>query len=221
MSQQLKGDRMCFSTETSLIAGTILTIAGVVLVKRFYNRRELFLALIPLFFGVQQLAESALWYTLTHGTYPSSYSLAAQYMFLFFAKMFWPVWIPLAFAVVEKMRWRQIVMEGLLFLGSLFFFYFGYNFLVYGDVQARIVGHCIEYGRSPLSGRIFYGIITMTPFLLSSIPKMWILGVLNTIAFIVADISYNNAFISIWCGACAIITIGLFIILQKNQPKSQ
>jgi hypothetical protein len=45
---------------------------------------------------------------------------------------------------------------------------------------------------------------------------MWILGIANTIVFVIADISYNYAFTSVWCGASAILTIGLFILLEED-----
>jgi hypothetical protein len=211
---------MCFSAETSFAAGAILAVAGVVLVKKFYNSKTIFLALIPLFFGIQQFAEGIVWEALKYGTYPNAYNLTAQYIFLFFADMFWPVWIPLAFGLVEKVLWRQIMMGALMLIGLLFFFNIGHSFIVYGDVKARILENSIDYGVNPLPYRILYGVITMTPFFLSSIPKMWILGIANTIAFIVADISYNYAFTSVWCGACAIITIGLFILLEEEPAKS-
>lgn len=212
---------MCFSAETSFAAGVILTVAGVVLLKKFYNRKEIFLALIPFFFGIQQLAEGAVWVALKNGTYPNAYSLIPQYIFLFFAYMFWPVWIPLSFGLVEKVLWRQIVMRVLTLMGLLFFFNIGYNFIVYGDVKAKIIKHSIDYGVAPLPYRLLYGVITLTPFFLSSIPRVWILGTANVIAFVVADISYNYAFTSVWCGAVAIITIGLFIILKKESAKER
>jgi hypothetical protein len=182
---------MCFSAETSFAAAAILTVAGVVLVKKFYKSKVIFLALIPLFFGIQQFAEGILWEALKHGEYPSTSSLTAQYIFLFFADMFWPVWIPLAFGLVEKVLWRKVVMWILMISGLCFFFSIGYNFIIYGNVKAKILEHSIDYGISPLPYRILYGVITMTPFFISSIPKMWILGIANTIAFIIADISYK------------------------------
>ena len=168
--------------------------------------------------GIQQFAEGTLWVALKHGDYPSTYSLTAQTFFCFFADMFWPVWIPLAFGLVEKELWRKIVIGGLMLIGLLFFFNMGYNFIIYGNVKAKIVENSIDYGISPLPYRILYGVITMTPIFISSIPKMWILGLVNTIAFVIADISYNYAFTSVWCGACAILTIGLFILLEEDYP---
>lgn len=205
---------MCFSAESSFTSGTILTIAGIILIKKFKTSRALLLALIPLFFGIQQLAEGWLWHAFEHHSYPDACSLISQRIFLFFAYMFWPVWMPLAFGIVEKVLWRRVMMFVLMILGLGFFFERGYNFYISGDAVARIVNHSIDYGRNPLGYLILYATIAFVPFLLSSIPKMWILGIINVIVFIIANISYNYAFTSIWCFAAAIITIGLFILLK-------
>ncbi|MCH9626241.1 MAG: hypothetical protein S4CHLAM123_14370 [Chlamydiales bacterium] len=208
---------MCFSAEASFSAAVVLTVAGVVLVGRFYNSKKIFLALIPLFFGIQQFAEGIVWIGLKSNSYPEGYSLVAQYLYLFFAEMFWPVWIPLAFALVEKIVWRQVVMGLLIVIGLGFFFNNGYNFVVHGDARALIKEHSINYGAVPLFYRVLYGIITMMPFFLSSIRKMWILGIANVLAFVVASVLYNYAFISIWCAAAAVLAIGLFFFLKKNR----
>ncbi len=211
---------MCFSAESSFISGTILTIAGIILIKKFKFTRALLLAMIPLFFGIQQLAEGWLWHAFEHHQYPDASSLLSQRIFLFFAYMFWPVWMPLAFALVEKVLWRKIVMFVLMILGIGYFFELGYSYLITGDIEARIVDHSIDYGENSLAYRILYAAIAFIPFLLSSIPKMWILGILNIIAFIIADISYNYAFTSVWCFAVAIITIGLLILLKLEQVET-
>ena len=207
---------MCFSAEASFIAAAVLTAVGIVLVRRFYNSRKIFLALIPLFFGVQQFAEGIVWMGLKSNSYPEGYSLAAQYLYLFFTEMFWPVWIPFAFALVEKVFWRQVVMGLLIVIGLVFFFNIGYNFVVHGVVRALIAEHSIDYGVARLFYRILYGVTTMVPFFLSTIRKMWILGIANVLAFAVASMFYNCVFISVWCAAAAVLAIGLLFLLKKT-----
>src|SRR5438270_388736 len=119
---------MCFSAQSSFISGTILMIAGIILIKKFKNSRALLLALIPIFFGIQQLAEAWLWHAFEHYRYPDSWSLFSQRIYLFFAYMFWPVWMPLAFAIVEKILWRRVVMFLLMLLGFGYFFELGYTY---------------------------------------------------------------------------------------------
>lgn len=207
---------MCLSAEASFIAAAALTVVGIVLVRRFYNSKKIFLALIPLFFGIQQFAEGFVWIGLKSNSFPKEYSLAAQYLYLFFAEMFWPVWIPLAFALVEKIFWRQLVMWLLIVMGLGFFINVGYNIVVHGVVKALIAEHSINYGAAPLFYRILYGVITMVPFFLSSIRKMWILGIANILAFVLASLFYSCAFISVWCAAAAVLAIGLFFLLKKT-----
>jgi len=210
---------MCFSADVSFTAGVILTVAGIVLVGKFYKKKELFLALIPLFFGIQQFVEGVLWISLRNNSYPQTYSLIAQYIFLFFAEMFWPIWVPFAFRAAEKVLWRRNVILGLMIIGFCFSYYIGYHFIVSASVRVKIVEHSLNYGVSPSPYRILYAVITLTPFFLSSIPKMWILAIANTLAFIVASIFYSYAFVSIWCAFAAILAIGFFVVLKKPVKK--
>lgn len=203
---------MCFSAESSFTSGTILSIAGIVLLTKFKGSKAIFVALIPLFFGIQQFAEGFLWQAFEQHRYPDTGSKLAQGVYLFFAYMFWPVWMPFAFGIVEKVKWRKIAMFTLMFLGLGYFFELAYTLT--GGVVAQVVNHSIDYGLDPIAFRLLYAVIALGPFLLSSLPKMWILGIINVLAFILADISYNYAFTSVWCFATAIITIGLFIILK-------
>ncbi len=212
---------MCFSAETSFTAGVILVGAGLVLIKKFVGHKEIFLALIPLFFGIQQLSEGVLWESLEHGQYPSGYGLTAQYIFIFFAYMFWPVFIPFAFGVVEGKLWRKTLMISLMLIGLLFFLNIGFYFLTTDNIRAKILEHSISYSYiTTWPYRILYAVITLAPFYLTSIKKVWILGIANTIGYIIADVSYNYAFASVWCFLAAIITIGLFILLEKKSIKT-
>ncbi len=207
---------MCYSAEASFTAAAVLAVVGIVLVRRFYNSKRIFLALVPLFFGIQQFAEGIVWIGLKSDSFPTGYSLHAQYLYLFFAEMFWPVWIPLAFALVEKVFWRRAVMRLLIVIGLGFFFYAGYNFIVHGVAKALIAGHSINYGPVRLFYRTLYGIVTMVPFFVSSIRKMWILGIANVLAFVLASMFYNCAFMSVWCAAAAVLAIGLLFLLKKS-----
>ncbi len=207
---------MCYSAEASFVAAAVLTVVGIVLVRRFYNSKKIFLALIPLFFGIQQFAEGVVWIGLKSSSFPEGYSLAAQYVYLFFAEMFWPVWIPFAFALVEKVYWRKVAIYLLLVMGLGFFVHVGYHFVVHGVVKAVIAGHSINYGGAPSFYQILYAIITMVPFFLTSIRKMWILGIANALAFILASMFYSCAFVSVWCAAAAVLAIGFLFLLKKS-----
>jgi hypothetical protein len=92
---------MCFSAEASLAASVAILPAGafcvVAAVRK--DRRYLPLALIPLFFGFQQLCEAGVWRGL-HADEPALLKWSSL-AFLFFAIGFWPGWVPLAAATVE------------------------------------------------------------------------------------------------------------------------
>ena len=52
---------MCFSATASFIAGVSLSVFGVATVKKAKRKAEIPFAMIPLFFGVQQIIEGMLW----------------------------------------------------------------------------------------------------------------------------------------------------------------
>ena len=58
--------RLCFSASASFIAGTSLSAVGVAALKSTEARTERPFAMIPLLFGIQQMAEGVIWLTLSH-----------------------------------------------------------------------------------------------------------------------------------------------------------
>lgn len=99
---------MCFSAPASFIAGSVLSAAGVATLTQPKKKSEIPLALIPLFFGVQQLTEGLVWVSLQNGYL--RLNLIATYSFSFFAQVFWPIFVPLAVVLVEPLAWRRKVI---------------------------------------------------------------------------------------------------------------
>ena len=48
---------MCFSTEASFIGGAIIVAIGVATIRKVHKPSQVVFASIPLFFGLQQIAE--------------------------------------------------------------------------------------------------------------------------------------------------------------------
>src|SRR5258708_7431556 len=87
---------MCFSAQASFAASAALLPAGVYCVGSPLRWRwgMLLLALVPLAFSVQQFAEGLVWRGLEQGD--ALLVQNASVLFLFFAIVFWPFWIPLS-----------------------------------------------------------------------------------------------------------------------------
>ena len=54
---------MCFSAGASFVSGIFISAIGVASVKKVYKPSQRVFAIIPLLFGIQQLAEGCLWLT--------------------------------------------------------------------------------------------------------------------------------------------------------------
>src|SRR5688572_15982016 len=85
--------RMCFSAEASFVASACLGAAGIVSLKVNKEPGQVLLAVIPLIFSVQQLAEGMLWLSFSHPDFLVSRQFFT-YSFLVFSLMVWPVWLP-------------------------------------------------------------------------------------------------------------------------------
>ena len=87
---------MCFSASASFTASAVLIPLGLYsnhLATRHERPDYKPLALVPFFFGVQQLVEGLEWTAIDNGGLEPLGSIAAK-GFLFFAYCFWMIWIP-------------------------------------------------------------------------------------------------------------------------------
>lgn len=212
---------MCFSAEASFTAAAVLGSCGGLLVNKFKDdRKKVFLAMIPLFFALQQFSEGVLWTAFNNQEYGTFWSQIAQYSFMFFAYLFWPVWIPFAYLLSEEVEWRKYMMAASLLMGMMFYCYLAFLFFTQPSTPAQVVNHSIVYEPGGQFVKLVYVAIVLVPIFFSSIPRMWIVGVLTGVSFFIADYAYTYAYVSLWCFASAIIFGGLWFVLKPDAPKS-
>lgn len=208
---------MCFSANASLGAGLALTVIGVLSIKKVQRPSLLLFASIPFIFGVQQLAEGALWLTLPHPEYVNTQRLAT-YVFLFFAQIVWPLWVPTAILLAEKKETRKNIQKVLAALGLLMSFYLAYCLLAF-HVEAKIVGKHITYFQDyPVLLKpyimLLYLVVTITPTFFSHVKHMWMLGVCILISYIITMLFYEHYVLSVWCFFSSIISLSIYAIIR-------
>lgn len=213
---------MCFSTVASFGAGALLSGAALVAARKSKGPEWAFAA-IPGIFAVQQFSEGFVWLSLSNEAY-IGWSKAAAFLFLFFAEVLWPAWIPLAMILLEKDHRRRQIFSGLLGLGLVLSAYSLYCLIAY-PFSARISDHHIQYLLDyPASWVVFvmvvYGIVTVLPTFISSVPRMWLVGLPITVSFLVAKALYPNSIISIWCYFAAIISVLVIFVLSISFEKA-
>jgi hypothetical protein len=214
---------MCFSAGASFTAGIVLTAIGVASIKKSNHKSQLLFASIPFIFGVQQFAEGILWLTIPKLDYLVLKKMAT-YIYLFFAHILWPMWVPIAILLIEKMNSRSVFQKLLVPIGIIVGVYLGYCLANY-DVNAAIEGHHINYilGYSDLMNNfwiLLYALATIAPPFLSHVKRMWILGITILISYLITQIFYEHYILSVWCFFSSIISIMIYFFVKKISENS-
>lgn len=207
---------MCFSAGASFSAAALLGGVAYASLKKGAKTPYLYLAMIPLFFAIQQAAEGVLWVSLKNGYYPSLWGLSAEYFFLLFAFVVYPVWIPLSLSILEKNPFRRNLLFLFLGFGVYIALYNVYFILFSEKLEAKIVDCSIQYYQGTIEGKIGYAIPIFLPMFLSSIRWMSVFGIITLFTFVISLIFYSVTFTSVWCFFAAIVSVMIYVILQKN-----
>jgi len=211
---------MCYSATASFAAATILTIIGVITLKKTNNKKYLLLASIPLLFAIQQAAEGVVWLTFDHAGTSIFHSIGI-YTFLIFAMIVWPTLTPSALMIVEsnKQRKRAILIT---FLCGLAFALHALQCMLRYSITAQIVSCHIMYDSaailpfSDLFYLVWYSIATIAPIFLSSLTYAWVFGLSTTIALIFTYFIMKTVLVSVWCFFAALLSMLILLIIVTN-----
>ena len=215
---------MCFSPEISFTTAAVITGVGVIGFRKAKLPATKYLALIPLFFGMQQFMEGLVWLSLeneilSHWTHPASIG------FLIFAWVVWPLVMPFVLGKNEKHPPRKKILTLLTYVGMAVSILCAYALLDQKPV-GKVMDHSIYYPLDrghPLSLLliILYLLTTLVPALISSIPKMWLVGFINLVSYAFIKIYFHDHVISLWCFFGALVSgLILWIILDMRKPTS-
>lgn len=207
---------MCFSAGASFGAGAVLAAIGIATIKRAQTPSQIVFASIPLIFAVQQITEGFVWLSLTNALY-ASWRQPAAYIFLTFAQVVWPSWVPFSILLLENDKHRKRLLYAALGPGVLVSCYLAYR-LVTQDIHAEITGMHISYvlgspGAVLHYSAIFYFIATVSPSFISTVRKMRLFGFSIMISYAITVMFFNDYQLSVWCFFAAIISIVVFSIL--------
>jgi hypothetical protein len=201
---------MCFSATASFVTAGVTGLVGAVAAGRVRERRELPFAATPLFFALQQALEGLLWLTLPvapGGSGATGLALA----FLFFAEVFWPVYLPAAVLLIEPDRARRRLMLACLVAGATVAAYLLWRMLAQPPSTAIVNDH-IVYATEPrysyLVG-ITYLVAIGLPLLLSSQRTVAAVGAIVLVGSATAYVFYWEAFVSVWCFFAAAASVAI------------
>ena len=208
---------MCFSPEADLAAGVLVSVVGIDAIKRARTPEELPLAALPLLFGVHQLIEAFVWWGLA-GKVPASLGDTAIWLYLAIAFLL-PLWVPLAVRGVEPSPGRRPIITVLVGVGLLVSLVL-LGTLVWGSVDAAVVGHHIAYAVDiPGGGAIgvMYVVATCGALLLSSDRWIRYFGMSNVVAVVVLVWLTVGGLTSLWCVWAAVTSVAIDLFLRDEE----
>lgn len=215
---------MCFSATASFTAATVLTLIGAASIRTARKDRSLLaLACIPLFFALQQAGEGLVWLNLAHGF--ETFTDIGKYIFMIFAYLVWPIWIPFALWQAEKTTWRKNLIVFFLLAGLCWSGIQAYN-LAGINPAAHIVNNSIQYTANYYSQTalryltLTYLLIVAIPAFVSSLRYIWFFGLFAILSAFFSLQYYRENFTSIWCFFAAISSMILYFII-KNARKAR
>jgi hypothetical protein len=215
---------MCFSANASFVASAILGVVGVASIKKIQIPSQVMFACIPIVFSFQQFIEGFVWITLTNNNYTGKQKIPI-YLFVIFAQVVWPIWVPLSFLLIEKNIHRKKVLSIIVGIGSLLSLYHLYCLIFY-NVSATITPNHIYYDLDfPkeifLILNCFYFLTIIIPPFVSSNKRMSILGILLFISFLITKLYFNDYIISVWCFFAALISAVVFLIMKNLKEEDR
>lgn len=196
---------MCFSATASFAASAVLGTTGVAALTTVKDKRDYFIAAVPVLFAVQQFIEGLVWVTLGQGLLTESLA----YGFLFFAFLLWPMYIPLAVWAHERNPSRKCMLRYLIFFGSIGSFYL-LVVLFTQSLGVEVAGSSLCYKiNAPFEvpGIILYVSVTIGALLMSTSRFIQWFGALSLLSAAFAWFAYERAFTSIWCFFAAVLSL--------------
>lgn len=220
---------MCLSATVSYSTAAILLATGLYTLRLSWHRKYpvLLLALVPIFFSLQQGLEGRVWQELHAGRVDQAipYALA----FHFFSHFLWLWWLPLCSYLMEPTGIRKQVFAGHAIIGALLGGT-GYAILLFHPewMKVGVEHHSITYDitlpRSdyvdiPIPAAIPYALIILVPLVFSSLRPLRIFGIMVTLSMVLASLAYGYALVSVWCFFAAMLSIYLAYTIQIHGRK--
>lgn len=215
---------MCFSAGASFGASAVLAVTGILTIKKVDKKSQYLFASIPLIFALQQFIEGFVWLSLSNPDFAFLNNFSVH-VFLVFAQVVWPFWLPLSVLLLEQKAIRKKIIFFLTFTGGLVSVFLAISLINYHP-EAQIVSCHIQYKLAfPLAtfkfSEIFYFMPTVLPLFISSIKRMWVFGVAILISYIVTEIFYTEYALSVWCFFAAILSVIIFYTVGKINDRDR
>jgi hypothetical protein len=213
---------MCFSSTASFSAGALLLLVGTACVRHTRSPREWPYALIPVWFGIQQLLEGALWLSL--GQPQACFSAQLTQGYSAFSQVFWPVYIPVAVCLLEpagaRRRLIALIATGGAVVGAYLAWYMA-QVPVVAYVQGGHIAYVFPHFHQPLATVLYLFAACVAPLVSRWVQVRWF-GFFTSLSLLATAYFYAQWFVSTWCffAACLSALVGLYFAKRTQTAQS-
>ena len=222
VSRSERSRLMCFSATGSFALSGLLAGVGAVSLARNSSKPHRLFAAIPLLFAAQQAAEGVVWLTIHDADHAILHRLAVI-VFLGFAMVVWPTWLPLSLKLMERTQVRRRILRGLSWFGAVVSAYAAV-LLTLWQPNARVAGHSIRYDYQQdqsawvrLVYLVGYVVPVVGPFFVSTTPLARTIGVTLVGSLVATVVVERHALTSVWCFFAAILSGLILVVVEKEQ----
>ncbi len=203
---------MCFSASASFIASGALASLGVVSFVSA-KKKDKILAAIPIMFSIQQFSEGVQWLYLNSGSSSSTFG----YLFLFFAFILWPAYVPIMTFILDKKERK--ILGWFVFAGISVALYF-FTIFMMGPLDIQKVNSCVSYNFNfPFQNFVVlaYLLAIVGSLCISSLNIFRYFGIVVGFLGLVAWLFFQLTFTSVWCFFAAIVSLMFFFYIKYKR----
>jgi hypothetical protein len=211
---------MCLSPQADLIGGVIIGAIGIDVYRHVGARpNHKALAALPLMLAAHQITEAFVWWGL-QGHVSADLGRTAMWIYLLFAFVVLPTYVPFAVWVTEPPGRRRSFIVPFVALGAIVSMVLG-AFMLRGPVRAHLGNYHLVYSTGLSASALVvsaYVAAVCGSLVLSGYRNVAIFGVANSVAVIVLANITLTGFASLWCGWAAITSGALAAHLRWGGP---
>jgi len=209
---------MCLSAEVDLVASVAIGAVAVDTVRHVAQPREILLGSLPALFAMHQFSEMFVWWSLDDAV-STELGRVMMWVYLTFALVVLPSYVPAAIAFVEPDERRRRAMWGMFGIGVVTSTVMAWQ-LYDGTAEARDSDLHIQYVfglQWPILVVAGYLVATCTPLLLASWSSLRWYGVANVVAVGVVGAFAIGGIVSLWCFWAAACSFAIAVNMRRRR----
>jgi hypothetical protein len=211
---------VCFSPEADVVTGVIVTGIGVDALRHVDERRDhIALAALPVLFGLHQLTESMVWWSLM-GDVSGSIGKVALWEYLVVAFVVLPIAVPGVIMWSEPKSKRRTMMALFVIIGAVVAGIL-LAAMLRGPVTVHLRPYHLAYGIKVTDGGLIvvaYVVAVCGALLCSQHRAVRVFGLINLVAVALIAWVTVDGFASVWCGWAAVSSAAIAARMRYLKP---